>query len=321
MRGLLTTMHDWRGLEEFVAVVEHGSFTKAAYALGLSKSYVSKTVSELEARLGVQLLFRSTRRVSLTSAGEIFYERCNEMRHIYADVERQLGAFQERPTGRLRIGLCDVYGVSFMAAIVAEFGGRYPEVSLEVIAYLNEKELVHGDYDVVIRYGQLPDSEMKISRIGYLSYGLVASHDYIAAHGWPKNVEELSAHSCLSDPSGFFYFNNSDDVRPLKVRVSGQWVSNSAIALGAASLRGLGIAQVPISTVLDPLRDGSMGILEQDWAFYDQEVWISFQPGITAAATRAFVDFLTSRFSKIRQNYRRPASYQALDRLRSGIAA
>jgi DNA-binding transcriptional LysR family regulator len=132
----------WRGIEEFLAVVEAGSFTGGAEALGVSKSYVSKMISELEGRVGAQLLLRTTRRLSLTAAGDLFHQRCQEMRGSLVDVERQLAQFQERPVGRLRVGLSDIFGVAFMSSIAAEFGARHPEISMEVVAYLREAELV-----------------------------------------------------------------------------------------------------------------------------------------------------------------------------------
>ena len=308
-------MNDWRGLEEFAQVVERGSLTKAAYSMGLSKSYISKTISDLEARLGVQLLFRSTRCISMTPAGELFYERCREMRRIYQEAEQELCTFQQSPSGRLRIGLCDVYGVTFMASIVAEFAERHPDVSLEVFAYLDPKELLAGEYDVVIRYGTLPDSEMKISRMGYLSYGLAASADYVAAHGWPSSPDDLQNHRCLCDASGSFYFS-AEDGRVQRVKVKGNWTSNSAIALAIAARHGLGIAQVPISTILDPLADGSMVVLDEEWAYFDQEVWVCFPPGIQSAATRAFIDYLTGRFAKSRLTVQSAQSIRELYLLR-----
>lgn len=306
-------MNDWRGVSEFVHVVEHGSFTRAANALGLSKSYVSKSISELETRLGVQLLFRSTRRLSLTGAGERFFAHCSEMCRIYDIAERELGAFQERPTGRLRIGLCDIFGVSYMSAVVAEYSELYPDVTVEVVAYLREDELRRQDFDIVIRYGDLPDSEMKIRRIGYLSYCLCATQSYVDTHGWPRDMNALGGHECLVDPSGEFLFNSTDG-RPLRARVSGRWTSNSAIALASAARRGLGIAQVPVGIIIDSLNAGDLVALEEDWSYFDREVWACFAPGIMAAATRAFLDHVALRFDNVRL---RPFMRQKVDILRN----
>ena len=285
----------WRGIEEFLAVVEMGSFTAGAEALGVSKSYVSKIVSELEARVGAQLLLRTTRRLSLTAAGDLFHQRCLDMRASLLDVERQMAEFQERPVGRLRVGLSDIFGVTFMSSIVAEFSARHREISIEVVAYLRETDLVQEQFDVVIRYGKLIDSGLKARLFGYLSYGLCASPDYVERRGWPRDAAALADHDCLADLSGYFHFNAIGSTSD-RVKVSGPWKSNSGIALASAVRHGLGIAQLPISIIRDELADGRLTVLDEEWAFYDKEVWAVFSPGIMPAATRAFIDHLATSF-------------------------
>ncbi len=307
-------INDWRGINEFVQVVESGSFTRAAQSLHLSKSYISRTISDLEERLGVQLLFRNTRRLSLTAAGEKFYQRCTQMRGVFAEAERELGELQAQPKGRLRIGLCDVFGVSFMSSIVAEFASRNPEVSVEVVAYLREDELRYEDFDVLIRYGALADSELKIRKIGLLSYCLCASPRFLAKQPWPKNTEELKKLACLSAPNGLFEFNGEDaSAAAQKLRVQGNWTSNSSIALAVAAKQGLGIAQVPLSIVLDDVERGDLLVLDEDWAYLDKEVWACFPAGRATAANRAFIDFICTRFSNRRL---RPSMHDAVKILR-----
>lgn len=305
---------DWRGINEFVQVVESGSFTRAAQSLHLSKSYISRTISDLEARLGVQLLFRNTRRLSLTAAGEKFYQRCAQMRGVFSEAERELGELQAQPTGRLRIGLCDVFGVSFMSSIVAEFASRNREVSIEVVAYLREDELRYEDFDVLIRYGALADSELKIRKIGLLSYCLCASPRFVANHPWPKGPEDLKKLNCLSAPNGQYEFNADDGQNGVqKLRVQGNWTSNSSIALAVAAKQGLGIAQVPLSIILDDVARGELLVLDEDWAYHDKEVWACFPAGRATAANRAFIDFICTRFSNRRL---RPTMQDAVKTLR-----
>jgi LysR family transcriptional activator of dmlA len=285
----------WRGIEEFLAVIATGSFTAGAESLGVSKSYVSKMVSEVEARVGAQLLTRTTRRLSLTAAGELFHERCLEMRASLVDIEQQLAQFQKRPVGRLRVGLSDIFGVSFMSSLVAGFSARHDEIAIEVVAYLREADLIQESFDVVIRYGKLIDSSLKARLFGYLSYCLCASPEYIEKHGWPKEPADLASHSCLTDLSGFFLLRDTDAATG-KIKVSGSWKSNSGIALASAARHGLGIAQIPISVIRDDLHAGRLVSLDRDWAFYDKEVWAVFSPGLMPAATRAFVDHLAASF-------------------------
>jgi LysR family transcriptional regulator, transcriptional activator for dmlA len=299
----------WRGIEEFLAVVESGSFTAGAEALGVSKSFVSKMVNELETRMGAQLLTRTTRRLSLTAAGELFYDQCRAMQDTLMETERQLGQFQKRPVGRLRIGLSETFGSDFMSSLVAEFSALHPDIIIEATAYLKESEVQQETFDVVIRYGHLEDSTAKARLFGYLSYCLCASPAYIERHGWPEDAQDLVNHNCLADPGGIFHFNG--DVRQ---RVTGNWRSNSGIALRWAARRGLGIAHLPLSLVRSDLLDGKIVASHREWTFYDREVWAVFSPGLMPAATRAFIDYLASRFSHAKARpWMRPLIYSPGD--------
>lgn len=289
-------MSAWRGVAEFLAVVEHGSFTAAAESLGVSKSFVSKMLNDLEARVGAQLLTRTTRRLSLTAPGELFHERCRAMQDMLIEAERQVGQFQSRPVGRLRLGLSDTFGSDFMSSLVAEFSARHPEIVVEIVAYLREAEVVQETFDVVIRYGQLGDSSMKARMFGYLSYCLCAAPSYVETHGWPSSPHDLERFNCLSDHSGSFYFNDPEK-RVAKIKVAGNWRSNSGVALRWAARRGLGLAQLPTSIVRNDLADGKLVAFDGEWSFYDKEVWACFAPGPLPAATRAFIDYLAASFS------------------------
>jgi DNA-binding transcriptional LysR family regulator len=282
-------MPNWRGIEEFLAVVRHGSFPAAGEKLGVSKSFVSKTVQELEQRLGVQLLVRTTRRLSLTGAGTSFYDECSQLQERLEQVERSIGRYSSEPVGRMRVGLSDIFGSDFMSMMLAEFSQKNPAVSIEAIAYLDEAEVSQEDYDVVIRYGRLPDSSLRARMFGYLSYCLCAAPSYIERKGWPQGPEDLRNHDCLTDLSSMMRFN--DDVA---IKVDSKWRSNSGISLRSAVRQGIGIASLPISVMRQGLADGSVLALHEEWAFYDRECWVVYSPGIMAASTRALIDFLVS---------------------------
>lgn len=288
-------MTAWRGVEEFLEVVRTGSFTAAAEGLGVSKSYVSKIIGELESRIGVQLMVRTTRRLALTAAGELFYARCAAMQDDLRRLERTMTQFQSGTMGRLRIALSDIFGSDFMSALLAEFSAAHPEITIEAIAYLKESEIAAQDFDVTIRYGDLEDSSQMARFFGYLSYCLCATPAYVAEHGWPSGPEDLGRHQCLSDLSGAFRFNGG-----IEVPVSGNWRSNSGVAMRWAARRGLGLAHLPISLVRTDLTDGRIVAMHDEWTFFDREVRAVFPAGIVPAATRAFVDFLTTRLSRLR---------------------
>lgn len=286
-------MSAWRGIEEFLAVGSKGSFTAAADALGVSKSYISKTVNELEERLGTQLILRNSRRLSLTPAGEIFYKRCASMQDNLVELEQEIAQFQSEPVGSLRIGLSDTFGSDFMSALVADFSALHPDILIDAIAYLREADIVQEDFDIVIRYGALPDSELRARLFGYLSYCLCASPDYVARHGWPNGADDLSGHLTLTDTSRTFVFNGDK-----RLRLNSRWASNSGVALRWAARRGLGIAHLPVSVVRQDLVDGRLLAMDADWSFHDKEVWAVYSHTILPASIRLFIDFLIARFTK-----------------------
>jgi DNA-binding transcriptional LysR family regulator len=285
----------WRGIEEFLAVVACGSFSAAGDELGVSKSYLSKTVRELESRLGVQLLVRTTRSISLTGAGESFYRECSELQERLTLLERRVGRFSKEPVGRLRIALSGNFGTDFMTTYLAEFSNKHPAIKVEAIAYLNPKEIVQERFDVAIRYGDLKDSNMRARVFGYLSHCVCASPAYVEQFGWPKAREEFLAHRCVTDMSGAISFNDLPSIN-----VPPFWMSNSAIALRSAVKRGLGIASLPVAVVRQELQEGSIIALEEEWSYYDKACWAVYAPGMIAASARAFIDYLVRRTSRLK---------------------
>lgn len=286
-------MSSWRGVEEFLAVVEHGSFTAASEELGVSKSFISKAVHDLEERLGVQLLVRTTRRLSMTAAGESFYAECADLQRRFQSLERRVGLYGRSPVGRLRVGLSDIFGSEFMSGMLASFNLEHPAIEIEIIAYLDEGRVSQERYDLVIRYGKLSDSTLRARPFGFLSYCLCAAPDYVARHGWPASANDLVNHSCLTDRTATMTFNGGH-----VVKVSPRWMSNSGIALKGAVRKGLGLASLPVSVIRRELAEGSVIALEQEWAYFDKECWAVYSPGIVSAATRALIDYLVRRIPR-----------------------
>ena len=309
----------WDGIEEYIAVVETGSFTSAAEQLGASKSFVSKRVSELEVRLGVQLLKRTTRQVSMTAIGEQFYGACRDMRRSLAAASHEAAQAQQTPTGKLKISLNDTFDVNFISAVIADFACQYPGVAIEVHTGSREVDLIGEDFDVAIRYGDLVDSSLRAARIGYLSFCLCASPAYLGEFGSPKGIADLKNHACLSDLGGHWWFNSVDGAE--KVRVAGRWKSNKGSANRVAAVRGLGLAQLPIAFVRGELASGSLVAVEDEWSYYDREAWAIFAPGTVPATLRLFLDFLSSRFARTQLRPWMQTSLAELDVYLSGGAS
>lgn len=289
-------MSRWEGIDEFMQVVEAGSFTGAAERMGVSKSYVSKQVSVLEDRLEVRLLQRTTRKLTLTEIGEVFYRHCQTMSEQFEQAESTLADMQHKPRGTLKLALNSRFGVQYMAGAVAAFSRAHPELSVEVHSSFRDVDLVAEGYDLTIRYGKLEDSTLIARSLGGHSLCLVAAPEYWKTHGQPETVEELGDHNCLAGPERRWLLNTSPGVTT-QVRVSGNWLSEDGATIMAAARAGIGVAQLPAFYVQQAVEQGQLVKLHQPWSHYWRETWAVYPHSRhLSAKVRFFVDFLTSYF-------------------------
>jgi len=186
------------GVSVFVGVVNAGSFTAAAQALGHSTSYVSKEITRLEKRLGSRLLNRTTRTISLTDVGRAYYERSNQIVIDAENAERSINQLQEKPSGFLRINAPSSFGFNYLLDILPQFMHRYPDVKLEV--ELNDRiiDVVAEGYDVVIRVDDIKDSNLVARKFTSSRGVVVASPDYLKRKGCPQKAEDLVQHNCIA---------------------------------------------------------------------------------------------------------------------------
>jgi DNA-binding transcriptional LysR family regulator len=182
----------------FVKVVEAGSFTAAAFAMGLPKTTVSRKIRELEQRLGAQLLHRTTRRLSLTEAGSAYFEHCEKIARTLIEAEAAVGQLQGEPRGTLRITASYSVIVSLIAPLLGEFRTHYPEVRVDLILSHQVLDLVEKEIDVALRMGPLCDSSMVARRLAVLPNHVYASENYLAQHGEPRHPKELRQHLALA---------------------------------------------------------------------------------------------------------------------------
>ena len=287
-------MARWDGIEEYVCVVETGSFTAAADKLGVSKSFVSKQVSMLEDRLGVRLLQRTTRRLTMTESGNTFFACCKDMADQFDQAESTLSDMQQRPQGTLRLAFNSRYGTHYMASAAAEFSRKYPDVSLEVHSSFDDVDLLEENYDLTIRYGRLEDSTMIARRLGGYSLCLCAAPEYWEKYGQPTCVEDLDKHNCLATPDRAWLFNTPNGRDILKFKITGNWISEDGSMLLAAAKAGIGVAQLPEFYVEDAIQGGALTKLEgADWSHYHRVSWAVYPNSRhLSAKVRYFIDFL-----------------------------
>ncbi|AKQ68216.1 Transcriptional regulator, LysR family [Myxococcus hansupus] len=256
---------DFNALHVFAKVVQSGSFTGAARVLEMPKSTVSQRVSELEKRLGIRLLQRTTRTLSLTDAGRLYYERCVR---IFADVEdadRAVTDLQETPRGLLRVTV--PASSQFLGPVLADFLGRHGGVQLDVVCTDRFVDLVEESFDVAIRAGALSDSTLIARNLGMIRFLLVASPRYLKKRGHPRSPDGLAKHNCLIFRVGphprVWRLTQGDETR--EVNVTSALSVNDLDMLHDGVIGGLGVAMLPAHLCVDDLRAGRLEQVLPDW--------------------------------------------------------
>lgn len=283
-------------LEAFAAVAETGGFSAAARVLDRTTSAVSKQVRALEERLGVRLLNRTTRRVSLTETGVAFRERLQAVLHDLDAAEIAAGALQEEPRGVLRIGAPMDFGRIALAPVLAAFAARHEGLQLEVELADRFVDVVEEGFDVVVRIANLPDSSLVARRMGPCRRLLCAAPAYLDAAGRPRRPEELREHRVIGyayEQTRRWRFHGQDGEAALPVEPRHR--ANNGEMIRAMLLAGLGIALLPSFLVGEDLRVGRLEALFPDSLEADTGIWaVTAHRKLLAAKVRVLLDHLAS---------------------------
>ncbi|MCH9000548.1 MAG: LysR family transcriptional regulator [Proteobacteria bacterium] len=294
-------MEDLSAMAVFARVVEMESFSGAARALGLSKSAVSKRVGRLEDRMGLRLLNRTTRRLSLTEAGAAFYQGCRRVVAEAEAAERAVTRLASAPRGRLKVNAPMSFGVRHLAPALPDFMARYPELNVDLTLNDRVVDLVEEGFDLAIRIARLAESSLIARRLAPNRLVLCAAPSYLAAHGAPRAVEDLKGHECL-----LYSYQAAGDVWRLcgpggerRLAVTGRLRINNGDALLAAALGGLGVALLPCFICGQDLRAGRLIQVLPAWSGPADTAIAAVYPASRnlSPKVRVFVDFLTERFS------------------------
>ncbi|WP_445358454.1 LysR family transcriptional regulator [Microbulbifer sp. ANSA005] len=283
----------------FVTVAETGGFSPAAKLLGISKSAVSKRVTQLELQLGVKLLHRTTRKLSLTEAGEHFYEHARVAYKSAKDAQDAVLQLQGEPRGRLRINAPMSFGRLHLAPLIPVFMKRYPEISIDMILDDKVVDLVGEGFDIAIRGGDLPDTSLIARKLAPLKSVLCASPSYLKEFGEPTELEQLSAHNCL-------IFTYSRDVKEWgfikdnhlhTIEVKGNYQVNNSEALREALLQGVGIGRLPTFVAGPDIEAGKLIPLFEEYQMPAKSIYAVFpERQFMPAKVRAFIDFAIEYF-------------------------
>lgn len=292
-------MDNLTGMAVFARVVEHESFTAAARELALSKSTVSKHVSRLEDRLGARLLNRTTRRLSLTEVGRVFYVRCRRIVEEAAEAEQEVTRLHAEPRGTLRLNVPHTFGTLHVAPALPQFMTRYPDICVDLDLDDRVVDMVEEGYDMAIRITRLPDSSLIARKLAPFRVAVCASPDYWRQHARPVRPEDLKQHNCLNYKylltGDAWPFHGPGGKQP--VRVGGNLRANNGEALRSAALGGLGVFMAPTFIVGEDLQAGRLEEVLHELTEPGRDIYAVYpETRHLSAKVRAFIDFLVERF-------------------------
>jgi len=248
----------------FVHVADAGSFNKAAQLVGLSTPALSKRISKLEENLGVQLIYRTTRRLSLTEAGENLYVHAKNIEGQVNDAIASVSSVSQGITGIIKMSVPTISGELLLAEAIADFCQKYPNITVDMRLENDFVNLVEEGLDLAIRTGKLEDSSLIAKPLIQSNWVVCCSPDYIEKYGTPQTLDALKDHNCLAytyQAQGSFDWRFTSNGEDVSVRIGGSFATNNAQALRKAALAGFGIAYVPKCCVYEDLMAGSLEVI------------------------------------------------------------
>jgi DNA-binding transcriptional LysR family regulator len=289
-------MDTFASMKVFVAVIDAGSFAGAADRLDMSRAMASKYVSNLEDHLGTRLLNRTTRRLSVTESGSVYYQRCVQILADIAEAEQLAAHSSAIPRGTLKVTMPLAYGMHRLGPVIADYVSRYPEVKLDISLSDRRVDLIEEGFDIAIRIGALPESGLIARKLGSDRTVICASPAYLKRNGAPKTPADLTRHSCL----GYTYTNSGDEWRLKEqdkaIPVGGTIKADNGDMLRLAALSGAGLIFQPLFIVSDDLQAGRLVQVLADEASIELGIYALYPSRKhLSAKVRTFVDFLVEQ--------------------------
>lgn len=294
-------MDRFADMQLYVSVVETGSISAAAERLNIAKSAVSRRLAELEARLGVSLIHRTTRRLNLTDSGRAYYDRCIVILADLDEAESAVSQAHQALKGRLRVALPHSFGLLHLAPLIQDFMIQHPEVRFELDFNDRQIDLIQEGFDLAIRIATLADSSLIARRLAPIRHAVCASPDYLARHGNPATAADLSHHVCLAysnlaDPGLWSY--RGPDGQPGQVQVPVRLAASSGDFLIRAAIAGEGLIMHPTFYLDEALRTGKLVKVLTDHTWPELSAYAVYPPTRhLSTRVRAFIDFVAERLA------------------------
>jgi LysR family transcriptional regulator for bpeEF and oprC len=290
-------MDKLKAMEIFVRVVETGGITRAADSLGIPKATATTLVQRLEAALGVRLLNRTTRRMSVTPDGAAYYERCIDILGRVRETEEALTRRHGAPRGRLRVNVPTLMARSVFVPALAQFFARYPDIELALACSERRADLIEEGIDCAVWSGEIEESSLVARRVGFLYFATCAAPKYVAAHGKPRHPDDLQHHRCInrfSPRTGKIsdWIFSKDGAR-VQISLPGGIALDDENSYVAAAEAGLGIGQIPAFVLKDAMERGSLDLVLGDWFPEPAPLYVVYpQRQHLSAKLRVFVDWV-----------------------------
>jgi len=296
-------MNLFSNLELFVKTIEVGNFSALGRQLHMAPSSISRQINTLEEELGVRLLQRTTRNISLTEAGQIYYERVSKILGDLEEAQLAITQLQVNPKGVLRLNVAIPFGERNIVPLMPEFLALYPDLKIDLVLEDRAIDLVEERVDLAIRIGRLGDSSIVARKLADNQFVVCASQQYLKAHGMPDSPDDLMRHNCIINKnihnSDTWQFHDANSTQ--NISVSGNFLANTGGALYRAMLSGLGIAVLPTWFVGEDIQKGKLNVVLEDYevnlpAMTDSAIYALYPAGqYLPPKVRVFIDYLIEK--------------------------
>ena len=285
------------GIKSFVRVVETGSFSAVAKEQGVTQPTISKQIAALEKYLDVQLLTRSTRKLTLTEAGDRFYAHAQQVLESVAEAEASVGQRQV-PSGVLKVSCPVSFGQLQVVPRMQAFLARYPDIQLKLSMSDRFIDLVETGVDLAIRIGQVQGASMKVQQVGITRRVAIASTAYLSRQAEPTEPADLASHNCIVyQPSGAVWSFESRTGKSVSVKVDGNFATDNSVAVRIAVLSDMGIAYAPVWLFGDLIQSSELKVLLPDYQPQPLPIQIIYRRGrFIPIKVRCFIDYLEQEF-------------------------
>ncbi|MGI0119053.1 LysR substrate-binding domain-containing protein [Zooshikella sp. RANM57] len=275
----------------FVEVGKVMNFRKAAESLDMPSSTLSRRISKLEKAIGLRLLHRTTRKVELTEAGQIYFERCKRIVDEAKLAHEQLGEMLAQPSGLLRASVPVDFATIYLAPLLAEFAEQYPGINFELDLTPRQVDLISENVDVAIRMGEPPNSNLIARKLTQLTGKLFASPHYLARAGSPNHPLQLANHNCIGFPrSGNWVFQRGDEL--VGVEVGGRFMLNNVGMMRRLATLDQGVIMIPPQAIAEELKLNLLIPVMPEWSGKPIPVYALTETRLLPAKTRCIIDFL-----------------------------